>query len=111
MIEDKDKFYLEHILEAIKNIDEFLNGRTKKDFFTNLMLQSAIIRQLEIIGEATKRISPLAKSKSPKTQWKNIAGFRDVLIHDYFGIDLKSVWNTLSVYIPDLKREVLKLLN
>ncbi|KKQ17429.1 MAG: hypothetical protein US31_C0019G0016 [Berkelbacteria bacterium GW2011_GWA1_36_9] len=110
MIEEKDKFYLEHILEAIENIESFLKDKSKDDFLSDKMLQSAIIRQLEIIGEASKRISAKKKEQSPQTEWKNIAGIRDVLIHDYFGIDLESIWNTLSINIPELKIEIGKIL-
>ena len=111
MAEDKDKFYLEHILEAIENIDSFMFKKTKNDLLHDKLLQSAVIRQLEIVGEATKRVSQEKKEKSPQTEWKDIAGFRDVLIHDYFGIDMESVWNTVNVDVPALKKDIQMLLD
>jgi len=111
MTENKDILYLEHILEAIGSIEGFLKGKAKVDFMADNLLQSAVIRQLTVIGEATKRISHEQKNKSSYTQWKDIAGFRDVLVHDYFGIDLESVWNTVETDLPLLKMEVTKLLN
>jgi len=111
MTENKDKLYLEHILEAISSIEVFLKGKTKTDFMADNLLQSAVIRQLTIVGEATKRIGQEQKDRSSYTQWRDIAGFRDVLVHDYFGIDLVSVWNTIEIDLPKLQIEIIKLLD
>jgi len=73
------------------------------------LIQDAVIRQIEIIGEASKLISNKIKSKSPKTPWKDIAGMRDKLIHGYFGVDLDAVWETVKKDIPPLKKDIKKL--
>ena len=70
------------------------------------MLRDAVVRQLEIIGEATKRISPALRSKYPDIPWQDIAGMRDKLIHDYFGVDFETVWVTTQKDLAPLKREV-----
>jgi uncharacterized protein with HEPN domain len=70
------------------------------------MIQDAIIRQIEIIGEASKLISEKIKEKSPSIPWKDIAGMRDKLIHNYFGVDIEAVWKTIKEDIPILKKEI-----
>jgi uncharacterized protein with HEPN domain len=67
------------------------------------MIQDAIIRNFEIIGEATKHLSPEIKQSYPEIQWRGIAGFRDVLIHNYMGVDLEEVWNILENELPQIK--------
>ena len=68
--------------------------------------QDAVIRQLEIIGEATKRLSPDLRRRYPQIPWKRIAGLRDVLIHDYLGVDIALVWRITQTYLPELKHQV-----
>ncbi len=100
-----DELYLRHILEAIQKIESYVSvGRDV--FMTASHWQDATIRQLEIIGEATKRLSKELRSQHPKVQWRRIAGLRDVLIHDYLGVDLEAVWEITQKDLPMLKRSI-----
>ncbi len=99
-----DQVYLEHILEAISKIENFVNGLTKFDFDKNVLIQDAVIRNFEIIGEATKRISKQFTQSHPEIPWQDMAGMRDKLIHDYLDVDLDVVWKTVEVDIPLLRK-------
>ncbi|WP_158735810.1 DUF86 domain-containing protein [Alteribacillus sp. YIM 98480] len=105
-----DKLYLTHILECITNIETYLpNG--EEDFFRSKLIQDAVIRNLEIIGEATKRVSKDFREQHSHVPWREMAGLRDVLIHDYFGVDNGIVWNVVEKEIPPLKDKITDLLN
>ncbi len=106
-----DVAYLRHILDAIARIEEYLHGVENEVFFQNNLIQDAVIRQLEIIGEATKQISEKTRSQHNKIPWKDIAGMRDKLIHDYFGVDIEQVWLTASNDIPLLQAEIKSVLD
>jgi uncharacterized protein with HEPN domain len=101
--------FIEHIIECIENIELFTKGVSKEDFLKNKEKQSAIIRQIEIIGEAVKNISESFKSNYSNILWKDIAGMRDKLMHHYFGIDLEIVWKTIKEDIPLLKSQILNI--
>ena len=101
--------YLRHIMDAIIRIESYAVVG-KKEFMTASHWQDATIRNLEIIGEATKRISQPLKEKYPDIPWRSIAGLRDVLIHDYMGVDLISVWNVVENDLPQLKKQLGKIL-
>jgi len=103
MIKD-DLAYIEHILDCIRKINEFSNGLSLKEFKTNEMVQDAIIRNIEIIGEASKKISKDTKQTYYEIPWKEISGMRDKLIHDYLGVDVDVVWKTIKEDIPTLDR-------
>lgn len=87
--------YLRHILECIETIEENTHSG-EQAFYRSKMIQDAVIRNLKIIGEATKRISEELRNQYPQIPWREMAGLRDVLIHDYFGIDLNIVWNVVE---------------
>ena len=106
----KDRVYLRHVLDAISDIENFMRGVSQEDFFENREKQYAVLRALEIIGEATKNLSDELKTKNPSVDWKNIAGMRDKLIHAYFGVNLPLVWETVKKDLPQLKLQAQKML-
>jgi uncharacterized protein with HEPN domain len=106
-----DIVYLRHILDAISRIGEYLYGINEEEFVRNYLVQDGVIRQLEIIGEATKQISQRTREKHNNIPWKDMAGMRDKLIHDYFGVDVEQVWLTASNDIPTLKIEIEEVVN
>ena len=97
-----DLIYLHHILDAIVKIESY-TAVGKDIFLSTPHWQDATIRNLEIIGEAVKRLSDEIKDNSPDIPWRNIAGMRDVLIHDYMGVDMETVWNVAQQHLPELK--------
>lgn len=105
-----DLLFIDHIIESIELIEEYLKDISEKEFWCLSQVQDAVIRRVEVIGEAVKNISNTTKRKYPGVPWKKIAGMRDVLIHDYFGIDYSIVWNTCKSSLPELKEQLLKVL-
>ena len=104
-----DEFYLLHIKEAIKKIDSYVNNLDFKRFKKKLIVQDAVIRQFEIIGEAAKKLSDDFKNHNNTIPWKYIIGMRNRLIHNYFGVDIDTVWETIVKDIPNLKKEIFKI--
>jgi uncharacterized protein with HEPN domain len=104
-----DRAYLLHIRDSIAKIESYATVG-KETFMKISHWQDAIIRNLEIIGEATKRLSNPLKEQYPDIPWRNIAGLRDVLIHDYMGVDLESVWNVVENDLPSLKKQLIMIL-
>ncbi|MDP2925605.1 MAG: DUF86 domain-containing protein [Nanoarchaeota archaeon] len=109
MNEKNDLAFIEHILESINAIKEFSKNISKEELISNRLKQSAIVREIEIIGEAVKNISEILKNKHPEIEWKNIVGTRDKMIHHYFGVDLNIVWDIIKINLPDLKDKILKI--
>lgn len=105
-----DLIYLEHILQSIIRIEEYMSGIDFEKFSNNFLLQDGIIRQLEIIGEASKHLSEQTISLKPEIPWRDIIGMRNKLTHDYFGVDIDTVWETLVEDIPYIKPFVLELI-
>lgn len=104
-----DLIFIEHILDSINAIEKFSRDLNKEKLISNRLKQSAIIREIEIIGEAVKNISENLKNKHRDVEWKEIAGTRDKMIHHYFGVDLNIVWNIIKIDLPNLKNKILKI--
>lgn len=102
--------YLQDIADAIEKIEKFTIGMDYDQFMADDKTIFAVVRAFEIIGEATKRVPTHIKSSYPNLPWKAMAGFRDKLTHEYFGVDLKVVWQTLKEDIPLLKPMISELL-
>lgn len=105
-----EKLFVEDILLFCEHITEYVQDVEKSDFLKNRMLQDALVRKIEIIGEAVKNISNITREKFPNIPWKEIAGMRDKVIHHYSRVDLDIVWKTSTELIPKLKPEIEKIL-
>lgn len=108
---DRDyKIFLEHIVESINYVQDFLKGVEKDEFDSSIKLQDAVVRRIEIIGEAAKNLTEDFKIENPQIPWRKMAGMRDNLIHEYFGVDTEEVWKTANEDLPELKKEIELLL-
>ncbi len=101
--------YLDDILESIMQIEKYTRKIDVKKFSKNLQLQDAVLRRLEIIAEAVKNIPKQLRDKYPKVPWKKIAGMRDILIHEYSGVNLKRVWKVVKEDLAILKNNILEI--
>ena len=104
-----DRVSLDDILESIQKIETYTQEVSAADFAIDPQLQDAVIRRLEIIGEAVKNISSDLKDQYPIIPWRPMAGMRDVLIHGYFGVNIQRVWSVVKNDLPDLKQKILTL--
>ena len=95
--------YIQHIFDAIIRIEDYTKDISYENFINNNLIQAGVIREIEIIGEASKRLSKDFKEKYNDLPWEKMAGMRDKLIHDYFGVDIDAVWETVKKDIPLLK--------
>jgi len=98
--------YIHHILLSVDRILKFTEGQTWEDFSKSYLLQDAVIRNLEIIGEASKKVPSDYKDAHPEIEWKKMAGMSDRLIHDYMGVDIAAVWAVDTQILPELKRQL-----
>ncbi|MHA1144493.1 MAG: HepT-like ribonuclease domain-containing protein [Candidatus Helarchaeota archaeon] len=101
------KTYLKDILEAIRKIKKYTNNISYDKFADNELIQDAVTRNLEIIGEAIKFLPENVKRSNPDVEWRKIAGLRDILIHAYFGIDVEIIWDIVENKLLELKEKIL----
>lgn len=104
-----DRLYLGHIAEAIDRILDYA-AAGEESFRSDLKTQDAIIRNFQVMGEAVKNVSAETRAAHPEVPWKDIAGMRDRVVHDYFGVSLDIVWDVISKHLPPLRDSVRKLL-
>ncbi|MBW4538915.1 MAG: DUF86 domain-containing protein [Myxacorys chilensis ATA2-1-KO14] len=105
----EDRLYLDDILNCMTRIESYTSSG-RDAFMQTEMIQDAVIRNFEIIGEATKQMSPILRQSYPDVPWKRIAGLRDVLIHDYVRVDLDEVWRVIEQDVPELKARITAIL-
>jgi uncharacterized protein with HEPN domain len=102
--------YLRHIADALARIGEYV-PKDRQAFFDDMKCQDAVMRNLAVIGEAVKKLPASIRSQHPEVHWKEIAGMRDVLIHDYVSVDIALVWDTVQRDLPILRSAVRQLLD
>jgi len=106
-----DKLYLIHISECIERIQSYVSRTDKEAFMASSLVQDAVIRNLQIMAESTQRLSDRLKEDHDEIDWYKIAGFRNVLVHDYLGVDVQRVWNIIENEIPALREAIRKMLD
>lgn len=109
-MEKDNQIFLGHIMDCIDKIEKYVAEMSEQDFGENFLVIDAVVRNLEIIGEASKNISQDFKDMTLYIPWKKITGMRDNLIHEYFGVDKAEVWKTIKEDIPELKKEIKMLI-
>ena len=103
--------YVEDLMDAVLKVEEFTRDMEYEDFVRDDKTVFAVVRALEIMGEAVKRLPPAVKNRYPAIAWKDIAGMRDKLTHEYFGVNLRVIWDTAKQDIPTLRPLMQKLLD
>jgi uncharacterized protein with HEPN domain len=100
-----------HILDAIAEVEQYLTGITMEQFLANSEKRFATIKQIEIIGEACNRITPELKTAHPEVAWRPINSFRNISVHEYFGVNFELVWEIANNNLPELKQQFLEILH
>lgn len=102
--------FIKHIRDALAEIAQFVSGMDEKTFYKDAKTQKAVVRDLEIIGEAAKNVPDEFKTGHPQLEWKGIIGMRDVIVHQYFGLNLRRVWRVIASDLPKLTAQVKQIL-
>ncbi len=97
-----DRVFLLHIRDALREVLTFIEGESYESFLANRMVQNAVMRSFEVVGEAARRVSPEFRQTHPEVPWRLMSDFRNKLIHDYFGLDLEMIWKTATEDAPVL---------
>lgn len=105
-----DKIRLQHALDAIETIEVYVRTADLSAFTQNLMMQDACIRQLQVIGEACRNISPDLRDKYPEVLWSQIVGLRIIVIHQYFGVDTRLIWEVIQKDLSLFKTQIIRIL-
>jgi len=107
MSEKDDSIYIEHMLECILRINQYVEN--KEQFYQSHLVQDAVVRNLQVMAESSQRLSADTKKKYPEIPWKNISGFRNILVHGYLGVDLEIIWSVVVQELPDLEAVLTKI--
>jgi len=101
--------FIKHVRDSINEIESFIENVSKEKFIGEKLIQNAVIRSVEVIGEAVKNLPLEFREKYEDIPWSGIAGMRDKIIHHYFGVDLETIWKVIKEDIPELKQKILKI--
>ena len=107
---ERDRIRLQHIVDAIGEIESYVSNTDFQQFLDNSMKRFACIKQLEVIGEASNHVSDEVKIRFSQVEWAQIVGMRNVFVHEYFGVDSNLVWEIIINDLPDLKEKVIEIL-
>ena len=110
MSKRSDEFLLEDMIESINKIERYTKGLSKDDFQKDEMRLDAVVRNFEIIGEAANRLSQEIHEKYPEVEWRRMVGFRNRIVHEYFGIDVDILWSIIENNLGDLKNQISKII-
>jgi len=105
-----DTVYLRHIIDAFLQIERYTNGVTYEEFLSNSLLQDAVIRQLEVMGEAARNLSADLQNEYPAIPWRQMISLRNRMIHAYFNVNLQIIWEIIQGDIPNLKQDMIRVL-
>lgn len=108
---EKDySIYVTDIIESIAHIEKYINAVSQQSFMNDTEKQDAVLRRLEIIGEAAARIPDTIRKENPTIPWKKVVGLRNIIIHDYMEVDIKTIWEIITVDLSETKRQFEELL-
>ena len=105
---EADKLYIAHMLECIDRIMEY-TGQDEERFRSSRLIQDAVIRNLQTMAESSQRLSPETLANAPDVSWRALSGFRNILVHDYLGVDLNIIWQVVMAELPPLRSALLRL--